>query len=234
MITSKHAAYVNLIKYLTGLDLTASKSTQQVVAAQNEFIQKIHGQTKKELDEIIGDYEDLSLIDIDIFNNLKNEDVVIDDFVSRKENILIGLSAYKNRIIFKEVTKDAIDDLINYLTQLNSNTINKTEIDNWDLVLEEKKKFIEMLQRSGLSTVTGFINYYKNNLNKPQGNNLLETGFGEMRVELITSFHKAHREIYKKYQGIETNGEWGGTFNNKYDGMHFGLKTSFIRSLTNE
>lgn len=63
-------------------------------------------------------------------------------------------------------------------------------------------------------------------------NVLLENGFGEIPIELVTSFNKAHESVSLKYNGVSEKGEWGGTYNEKFDGMHIGLKSSFIEVLT--
>jgi len=91
-----------------------------------------------------------------------------------------------------------------------------------------------MVKSAGFTGLEKFTEYFEIEIGKPQGNILLEDGFGEIRIELVNSFHKAHRIISKKYNSIAEDGEWGGSYRNKYDGMHFGLKTSFIQSLTNK
>jgi len=61
-ITSADKKYVTFIKYLTGLDLTKSKTAKQVTDAQEAFMKKLHGQktNKYDLDDIIADYEDVN------------------------------------------------------------------------------------------------------------------------------------------------------------------------------
>jgi len=51
---------------------------------------------------------------------------------------------------------------------------------------------------------------------------------------LVESFRKAHQTISLKHNETSEKGEWGGSYSYKYDGMHFGLKTSFIKALTNK
>ena len=48
------------------------------------------------------------------------------------------------------------------------------------------------------------------------------------------SFNKAHKTIAAKYNFNQTDAEWGGIYNRKYDGMHFGLTTAFMKFLTNK
>lgn len=237
-ITYKNAAYISFIKYLTGLDLTKSKTDQQVVTAQEEFMIKIHGQKTKKYDlaNIIADYEDVNSItkEFDLLAKLKDQDVEIMDFQKAKADLVAMLNAHKNRVVFETDTKAAIDEMNTYLNSITTgNTITKKVITNWDKVVTEKITFLEMVKSAGFSGLDKFILYFgKGQLD--YFNVLLENGFGELPIELVKSFHKAHQVVSLKYNGVSVKGEWGGSYDSKYDGMHFGLRTSFIKSLTNK
>jgi hypothetical protein len=228
--------YIEFIKYMTGLDLGQSKTAQEVIAAQNEFMDKLHGEKTYTLDEIIEDYNKINAKAefINQLTSLNTESIEVDDFSENRSKYIEVLEALKSRMVFENNANKAIDDMVDHLQAMTTNTIEKTTIANWGFVITERNNFLQMVSNAGFSDLTKFIEYFSNTKNRQNGNILLEYGFGEMRIELVNAFHKAHREIYKKYKGIAGNGEWGGTYNNKYDGMHFGLESGFIKSLTNE
>ncbi len=240
-ITSDNLAYITFIKYITGLDLTKSKTDQQVVMAQETFMTKIHGQkTKKHtLNEIIKEYKLANILadEFDLLAKLKDQDIEIEDFQEKnKVSMIRVLNALKDRVIFASDAKAAIDAMVDYLNSITSgNTITKTSITNWDKVVTERTAFLAMVKAAGFSSLNEFITYFGKQAGQLRfKNKLLENGFGEMPIDLVKSFHKAHQTISLKYNGSSENGEWGGSYSNKYDGMHFGLKTSFIKSLTNK
>jgi len=239
-ITSSNKAYIEFIKYMTGLDLTKSKTAKQVTDAQEAFMMKFHGQKTKnhDIEDIIADYEDANSMteEFDLLSELGNKAVEIEDFQKKKLDFIAILKAHKNRLIFESPSKKSIDAMIDHLQSTTGNSIAKKTIANWDKVVQEKKAFLEMVKNAGLVNLNGFITYFgkKEGQLAPFFNVLLEKGFGETRIELVNSFHKAHQEISKKYNDKGENGEWGGNYSRKYDGMHFGLKTSFIKALTSK
>ena len=90
-----------------------------------------------------------------------------------------------------------------------------------------------MVKNSGLRNLEGFVEYFGAEEGRLDYHNvLLENGFGEIPIELVKSFNKAHESVSLKYNGVSEKGEWGGTYNEKFDGMHIGLKSSFIKVLT--
>ncbi|MGL1886335.1 MAG: M15 family metallopeptidase [Reichenbachiella sp.] len=238
-ITSDHKAYISLIKYLTGLDLTKSKTAQQVIDAQEIFMMKLHEQKIKQysLKQIIDDYKLVKALmsEFDLLDKLKSQDIEINNFQEMKKDLIDVLNAHKNRVVFETGSKAAIDAMVTYLQGINSgNTIDENTITNWDQVVIERTAFLEMVKNAGFTGLDKFIEYFEVETGKPQKNSLLLNGFGETRLELVNSFHKAHQTISQKYSSTTENGEWGGSYSYKYDGMHFGLKTSFIKSLTNK
>ena len=239
-ITSEDKKYVTFIKYMTGLDLTKSKTDQQVVDAQETFMIKIHGRKTSQftLKEITDDYK-LSQVmpqEFDLLAQLKDKDIEIKDFQTNREDFVAILKAYKNRIIFNDNAKTAIDNMVTYLQSVTTgNTITKKEITDWDKVVSEKQAFLKMVEGCGFPGMSEFIKYFGDENGQLRFKNLLlEKGFGESRIELVKSFHKAHQTISQKYTGVSQDGEWGGSYTYKYDGMHFGLKSSFIKALTNK
>ena len=239
-ITSDDKAYITFIKYITGLDLTTNKTDQQVVKAQETFMMKIHGQKTRKyaLKDIITDYKLVQAMtdEFDLLATIKDQDIEITDFQTIKGDLIAVLTAHKNRAIFASDAIAAIDAMIAYLNSIaTGNTIAKNSITNWDKVVAEKTIFLEMVKEAGFAGLKQFVEYF----GKDKGqldfyNILLENGFGELPIELVKSFHKAHQAISLKYNGSSEYGEWGGSYSNKYDGMHFGLKTSFIKALTNK
>ena len=114
-------------------------------------------------------------------------------------------------------------------------TLPQKTIDNWQDVVDEKSAFLNMVINSGFPRLNKFIEYFEKETGRLKYHNvLLLEGFGETRIELLKSFHKAHRSIAQKYGSVAQGAEWGGSYNEKYDGMHFGLKTTFIKTLTNK
>ncbi len=234
-ITALDQEYIVLIKYLTGLDLTKPKTAKQVTDAQEIFMMKIHGQkTKKyDLEDIIADYEDVNSMTNEFAQLAQLKDKSIE--ISKKADLIEVLKAYKARVIFGSDGKKAIDDMVTHLQAATTNTIAKKTITNWDKVVAEKKAFLEMVKNAGFTGLDKFIEYFGEKDGRlDYFNILLQNGFGETRIELINSFHKAHRTLSQKYNGMAEDGEWGGLYRSKYDGMHFGLRTSFIKSLTNK
>ena len=127
--------------------------------------------------------------------------------------------------------------MVTYLNSIaTGNTIAKASIANWDKVVSEKQAFLDMVKTAGFSGLDKFVEYFGNVNGQlpPFYNILFENGFGELPIELVKSFHKAHRAVSAKYNTSTEDGEWGGSYSYKYDGMHFGLKTSFIKALTNK
>lgn len=242
-ITASNIEYLNLIKYLTGLDLTKSKKVKEVTDAQIAFMKKIHGNdyihNKKSLSEVISDYELIYNFDnkapfsLNIFLNLQFQDVIIDNFSRYKNDVIRVLKAHKNRIVFKSTTIEAIDNLILHLSTISSDTIKRNFIYNLESFKEEKGEFIMAIKGGEISDLSDFITFFKSRNKRLYGNKLLEDGFGDCKLELVKSFLKAHKLISKKYLGEEFNAEWGGTYNSKYDGMHFGMSSAFIKAITN-
>lgn len=238
-ITSADKEYVTFIKYLTGLDLTEPKTDQEAVEAQEKFMMKIHGQkTKKyDLSEIVADYEDAQALtsEFALLASLKDQDILIENFQDVKQDLVDILNAHKNRLIFETDAKAAIEAMVTYLQSVSTgNVIARKVIANWDKVNSEKEVFLKMVKECGLNDLNDFTTYFGYEKGRTTfKNKLLENGFGESKIELVNSFHKAHQTISKNYN-IEEKGEWGGSYRDKYDGMHFGLKSSFIKALTNK
>jgi hypothetical protein len=55
------------------------------------------------------------------------------------------------------------------------------------------------------------------------GNILLQDGFCDMELDLINAFLEADSRI-----------QWGGTFNKKIDGMHFGFTSGAAKDIVNQ
>lgn len=55
------------------------------------------------------------------------------------------------------------------------------------------------------------------------GNVLLQDGFCDMELDLINAFLEADPRI-----------QWGGTFNKKIDGMHFGFTAGAAKDIVNQ
>jgi len=49
---------------------------------------------------------------------------------------------------------------------------------------------------------------------------LLSDGFCDVEIEIINAFLDADSRI-----------QWGGTFTNKIDAMHFGFKTQYVKDI---
>ena len=238
-ITRGDIAYVTFIKYITGVDLTKSKIDQQVVTAQETFMMKIHGQKTSlyTLKQIMNDYKLTMALtsEFDLLADLGNLDIDIEDFQTIKGDLIDVLNAHKNRVIFASDAKTAIDEMATYLNSITMKTIiPKKDIPNWDKVVMEKKAFLDMVKNAGFSGLSEFLEYFGKKDGLLYKNKLFEDGFGELPIELVKSFHKAHQTISLKYDNKAEGGEWGGSYSDKYDGMHFGLKTSFIKALTNK
>ncbi|MGM0582763.1 MAG: hypothetical protein ACQETL_18960, partial [Bacteroidota bacterium] len=239
-IKSSNKAYITFIEYITGLDLTKPKTDEEVVSAQELFMMKIHGQkTKKyDLEDIIADYEDVNskTEEFQMLANLKDQDIEIEGLQEDKEGLIAVLMAHKNRVIFETDAKKAIDDMIDYLNSITTgNIVTKYSINNWDKVVTEKAAFVDMVKNAGFNGLSQFTGYFENEAGRLDFFNiLLENGFGELPIELIKSFHKAHKTVSARYRETSEKGEWGGSYSDKYDGMHIGLKSSFIKALTNK
>ena len=210
-----------------------------MVEAQEKFMMMIHGDKirKYQLNDIVTDYKLIQAMtqELALLDNLKDQDIEIKDFQKLKADLVLVLNAHKNRVIFQPEAKTAIDGMVTYLNSINSgDIIEKNTVVNWDQMVNEKKAFLEMVKTSGFSGLDKFVEYFGNKDGILYKNKLLENGFGEIPIQLIKSFHKAHQSVSLKYNGKSENGEWGGAYDSKYDGMHFGLETSFIKSLTNK
>jgi len=165
--------------------------------------------------------------------SIKLKDQSID--ITKRTDLIEVLKAHKGRVIFDSDGKKAIDAMVTHLSSMTGSTVTKKTIANWDKVVTEKKAFLDMVKDAGFDSLDKFMEYFGDDEGQLIFKNLLlEKGFGETRIELVNSFHKAHRTISKKCNGQAEDGEWGGSYNRKYDGMHFGLKTSFIKALTNK
>ena len=192
---------------------------------------------KHTLKEIIDDYKLTQALteEFDQLAQLKDKAIDIENFEDQKADLIDVLNAHKNRLIFETSAKNAIDAMVTHLQATTGNTIAKKTITNWNKVVAEKKAFLDMVKTAGFTGLDKFIEYFGKDKGQLRFNNiLLTTGFSEIRIELVNSFYKAHKTISQKYNGKSEDGEWGGSYNGQYDGMHFGLKTSFIKALTNK
>jgi hypothetical protein len=98
--------------------------------------------------------------------------------------------------------------MVTYLNSITTgNTIAKTSITNWDkVVVSEKQAFLNMAKIAGFSGLDKFVEYFGNKDGLLYKNKLLENGFGELPIELVKSFHKAHRTISAKYNTSAEDG----------------------------
>ncbi|MDX9799014.1 MAG: hypothetical protein RBT05_09175 [Bacteroidales bacterium] len=198
--------------------------------------------------------DSLSVIN-QILNNLKttynalssqSDESSINTVKTNAENFAVKIKAlsehiimHKNTLVFDNITNTQIDELTNKLSiiyselssvidSLNNKTFgNITDItvlsasDYKDMEAKVASFFTE--QKKLCPALDIFADRLKSGIEAIGFNNiLLQDGFCDLEIDLIDAFLGADERI-----------QWGGIFNEKIDGMHFGFTSDAAKNIVN-
>jgi hypothetical protein len=183
------------------------------------------------------------------YNNLTNQSTEndinavkdsIESYSVKIKELATHVTKYKNTVIFDSIANNQIDGLKNKLDLIHSelltakNSLNDTvlsELESFSSIAESNYKTLQTEitaftteQKKLCASLYTFAIRLKSGVESIGFENmLLQDGFCDLELDIINAFLDADDRI-----------QWGGKYNFKIDGMHFGFTSNAAKEIVNE
>ena len=240
-VTSIKSAHEKLLNIFSNTTIKALTDEYQAIYTYNNNTENINVNSLEQINNDLNVLKDacLALNDESTSTEVNNVQESLNNYALKIKSLSANIVRYKNTIIFDDIANGQIDDLKIKLGEINSelSNIEKTLNDampgtvSFSLIepsdydkLKEKITAFNTEQQKLCASLYTFATRLKSGVGSIGFENiLLQDGFCDLEIDLINAFLDADDRI-----------QWGGAFNKKVDGMHFGFTTTAAKSIVNK